>query len=473
MLKAVMAGRPNVGKSILFNRLAGRRLAIVEETSGVTRDRLYATVSHDGTAFQIIDTGGLVKDPDEMERHITRQTDTAVEEADLILFVVSAQDGRTPMDDMVAEKLRSLGKPVWLVVNKADNEKYAAAWADFCAYNYNPTITVSGLHAIGTDELLDRLLAEARRFEEAEAARAAEKSAAEDEAPACEAAGGKAAADAAAAREFMCAIALVGKPNAGKSSLLNALAGYERSIVSDIAGTTRDSVDTIVEWRKRSGETLRLKIVDTAGIRRKRAIDSKLEVFSVSRAEEAIRRSNVCVLLLDATSGISVTDKKIAATIAEAGRPCIIGLNKWDLMEGKTDRKAFLGWIRSEIPFLDHAPIVLLSAQKKRNIPPLVEGALKLYAASSKKVGTGLLNRAVREAMERRSPAALQGRRLKFFYATQTGTEPPTFVLFVNNPELVQGSYTSYLKKCLRESLEMEGAPLVLEWKARESQYHD
>ena len=442
MLTVALVGRPNVGKSILFNRLSGKRLAIVEETSGVTRDRLYATISHDGISFRLIDTGGLVTDPDALERHITKQTDTAVKEADLILFLVSAQDGRTPMDDVVAQKLRALGKPVWLVVNKADNEKFQHAWSDFCAYEFSPTVTISAMHAIGTDELLDRLLREASLWKEEEAEEKKE--------------------------EPLLAVAFVGKPNAGKSSLLNALAGFERSIVSDIPGTTRDNVDTVIEFE---GE--KIKLVDTAGIRRKRSIDTKLEVFSVSRSEGAIKRANVCVLLVDATAGVSVTDKKIAATIAESGRPCVIGVNKWDLMRGKTDRAAFLGWLKQELPFLAYAPFVLISAKENKNIPALMKEAIALYRSSSKKISTGLLNRAVREAMEKQSPAATRGKRLKFFYATQTATEPPTFLLFVNDPDLVLGSYETYLVKQLRSSLDLPGAPVRIEWKKRESQYHD
>ena len=453
MPKVALVGRPNVGKSILFNRLSGRKQAIVEETSGVTRDLLYAEIAHDGTSFQLIDTGGLVTSPDALEENITRQTERAVEEAELLLFVVSAQEGRTPLDDMVAKKLRASGKEVWLVVNKADNEKLKAAWSDFCAYGFSPTVTVSAMHAIGTEELLDRLLVWSQKFSSENTEENFK--------------GG----------EPYCAIAFVGKPNAGKSSLLNALAGYERSIVSSIPGTTRDAVDTEIAWEIKNAEgeinEQKIRLVDTAGIRRKRAIDSKLEAFSVARAEGAIRRSNVCVLLVDATAGISVTDKKIAAIIAEAGRPCIIGINKWDLMQGKTDRTAYIGWLRQELPFLEHAPVVLLSALKGRNIKPLIDGALKLYAASSKKISTGILNRAVRDAMERRSPASQNGRRLKFFYATQKGSEPPTFLLFVNNPDFVSASYTAYLKKSLRTSLELTGAPIVLEFKARESRFSD
>lgn len=461
MLTVALVGRPNVGKSILFNRLSGKRLAIVEETSGVTRDRLYSTISHDGVSFRLVDTGGLVTDPDALEKDITRQTDIALKEADLILFVVSAQEGRTPMDDVVASKLRKTGKETWLVINKADNEKFQHAWTDFSGYEFSPCVTVSAMHALGTDDLLDRLLLKASCFEGSR----------EDKEETEESGN----AEIEKAQAF--SIAFVGKPNAGKSSLLNALAGFERSIVSDIPGTTRDNVDTAIDWqfKTRSGEskTKRILLVDTAGIRRKRSIDTKLEVFSVSRSEAAIKRANVSVLLIDATAGISVTDKKIAATIADCGRPCVIGVNKWDLMRGKTDRAAYLGWLRNELPFLSHAPIVMISAKEKKNIPALMEEAHKLFLAVSKKVSTGVLNRAVREALEKQSPAAIQGKRLKFFYATQTDCEPPTFLLFVNDPSLVMGSYETYLKKSLRASLKMEGAPLKLEWKARESQYHD
>ena len=464
MLTVALVGRPNVGKSILFNRLSGKRLAIVEETSGVTRDRLYATITHDEISFKLIDTGGLVTDPDELEKDITRQTDIALKEADLILFVVSAQEGKTPMDEVVADKLRRTGKEIWLVINKADNEKFKNAWADFCSFEFTPSVTVSAMHAIGTDDLLDRLLKKAShampKKEELENDQEENKD-----------------QNAGLPKQAAFSIAFVGKPNAGKSSLLNAMAGFERSIVSNIPGTTRDNVDTEIEWlyKNKAGETKkkRILLVDTAGIRRKKSIDTKLEVFSVSRSENAILRANVSVLLIDATAGISVTDKKIAATIANFGRPCVIGVNKWDLMRGKTDKASYLGWLRGELPFLAHAPIVMISAKEKKNIPALMNEALKLYAAVSKKISTGLLNRAIREALEKQSPAAIQGKRLKFFYATQTGQEPPTFLLFVNEPSLVMASYETYLKKYLRKALKMEGAPIKLEWKKRESQYHD
>ncbi|NLF39661.1 ribosome biogenesis GTPase Der [bacterium] len=442
MRNVAIVGRPNVGKSALFNRLTGRRIAIVDAVSGVTRDRLYAPVEWHGTHFRLIDTGGLAPNPDQLEAHIAKQVELALHEADLILFTVDGQAGRTPQDDAVAGRVRELNKPVWLVVTKTDNERLEAGWADFASYGFSRWFTTSSLHGRGTGALLDAI--------------------AED----C--AGRHDAADAQA--EEATTIAIVGKPNAGKSSLLNTLTGEERAIVSEIAGTTRDAVDVTIKWKVREQDRERdqlVTLIDTAGIRLKKARKTPLDVFSVNRAEKAIARARVVILLVDATAGVSETDKKIAALVAEAGRSCIIGVNKWDLMKGVTDRKAFQQWTREQLPFVTYAPMVFLSAKTGENVAQTITRACEIDVVAGQTVTTGVLNRVLHAAFVEHPPPLDRGRRLKFFYGTQTGVRPPRFLLFVNDPRRAQSTYTSYLVNRLREAFGLEGTPVVLNWRAR------
>jgi GTP-binding protein len=441
MLTVAIVGRPNVGKSALFNRLAGRRIAIVDETSGVTRDRLYTTIEWFGTCFQLIDTGGLVSDPDQLESFIERQAAFALEEADLLLFTVDGQAGRTSLDDVLVEKLRKASKPVWIVVTKIDNDALATAWTEFAGYGWGSIFSVSALHNRGITELLDALeQAAAGKSEEAEQEGAAT------------------------------AIAIVGRPNAGKSSLVNCLTGDERSIVSDIPGTTRDAVDVRMTWQyARDGheEEKNIILIDTAGIKRRRTVSTKLDAYSIHRAEIAIKRASVAVLLLDATAGITVTDKKIANTIADAGTGCVIGINKWDLMQGKTSRSAFRDWVFQELPFLTYAPLIFISAKTGNNVPSLVNKACDVDLIGHETVTTGVLNRVVSQAFEQHPPPLIRGRRLKLYYATQTGTAPPRFLLFVNDPQRVKQTYTSYLVGRLRAAFGFEGSPIILNWRSR------
>ena len=446
MRTVAIVGRPNVGKSALFNRLVGQRIAIVDAASGVTRDRLYAQVEWQGATFQLVDTGGLALEPDEFEASIARQVQVAVEEADVILFAVVGQAGRTSQDDAVAARLRQANKPAWLIVTKIDNREMENDWTEFACYGFERWFNVSALQGRGIGELLDALtgaLAEAPGTD-AEAPEAEEKPA-------------------------ETAIAVVGRPNAGKSTLVNRLMGEERCIVSEVPGTTRDAVDVhlTLPGGGADGAARQVMLIDTAGIRLKKSMKTPLDIFAVHRAEKAIGRAQVAILLMDATAGVTTTDKKIAALVAEAGTGCVIGVNKWDLMQGKTDRTAYQQWIRQELPFLAYAPLVLLSALKGDQVGMLLRRACAVAEAAAQRITTGMLNHVLHAAFERSQPPLQQGKRLKFFYGTQVGTLPPRFLLFVNDPRRVQATYTSYVVNELRAAFGLEGTPVVLNWRVR------
>ncbi len=441
MKKIAIVGRPNVGKSALFNRLAGRNIAIVDAESGVTRDRLYSPVEWNNSCFQVIDTGGLVSSPDKLETHITRQVELALSEADLLLFAVDGQEGRTPLDDEIADKIRRINKLVWMVVTKIDNHKMENAWTDFAIYGWDIHYSVSALHKRGIELLLDAL---------------AENSSADK--------------DSIEIEEKPAYIAIVGRPNAGKSSLVNKICGEERTIVSDMAGTTRDAVDAEIKWNyhnRGNVEEKNIVLIDTAGVRRKRTVKTKLDAFSIRRAESAIKRSSVAIILTDASEGITVTDKKIANIVADAGKSCIIGVNKWDLMEGKMDQKSYEQWLRNEIHFLSYAPLVFLSAKTGNNVEKLINRAFDINLSAQQVIGTGIINRILHKAFEEHLPPLIKKRRLKLFYATQVGVSPPRFLLFVNDPKRVMPSYGKYIVNKLRAALGFEGAPILIKWKAR------
>ncbi|RLD10252.1 MAG: ribosome biogenesis GTPase Der [Chlamydiae bacterium] len=441
MYKVAIVGRPNVGKSALFNRIAGRRIAIVDSQSGVTRDRLQIPIEWNGSHFVLIDTGGLVTEPDELEQHIAHQVELALAEADLILFTVDGLEGRTSTDDATAELLRKTGKKVWLVVNKVDEERFKDSWIDFAGYGFEKTLSISALHGRRIGDLLDEIAEGADKYE---------GSTEEEERPT--------------------AIAIVGRPNAGKSSFVNQRVGENRSIVSNIPGTTRDAVDVNIKWEYKTGEHTEKKdvlLIDTAGIKRGKTVKCKLDYYSINRAEKAIRRASVAVLLCDASVGMTVTDKKIANAISVAGTGCVIGVNKWDLMEGKMDKKSYEKWVRQELPFLNYAPIVFLSAMTGNNISRLVHKACDVDLAAKQEVTTGVLNRLLHDAFEESPPPVIKRRRLKFYYGTQTGISPPHFLLFVNDPRRAKTSYSNYLVNRLRDAMGFEGSPIVVNFRAR------
>jgi GTP-binding protein len=440
MTRFAIVGRPNVGKSALFNRLLGRRMAIVDAESGVTRDRLHVVTEWQGTHFLLIDTGGLVSQPDELEAHIARQVEQAVAEADILLFTVDGQSGRVPLDDDVAARVRAINKPVWLVVSKADTQACDNAWTDFAAYGIERHFSVSALHGRGINTLLDAMAAGA-----------------DSDVPAPEPA--------------QMAIAILGRPNAGKSSLLNALVGSDRAIVSPVAGTTRDAVDAQVLFEYQHNNAKyheQILLIDTAGIRRKRTIKTTLEYYAIHRAEAALARASVAILLMDAAAGVTTTDKKIAALIAEAGKGCVIGVNKWDLMKKATTTRAFTAWVRDQLPFVAYAPLVFLAAQTGENVRALVQRACGVHHATHLRISTALLNERMAKIFTDTPPPMLRGKRLKYYYATQVRVAPPRIVLFVNDPGRVQPAYAQYIIHQLRSMFDFAGAPVQLEWRSSE-----
>lgn len=437
MANAVVAivGRPNVGKSALFNRIVGARIAIVEGEPGVTRDRIYAQSEWDGRTFTLIDTGGIDLGAEEGFFALARrQAEIAVEEADVVLLVVDVRAGLVPADLEVAEALRRSNKPVLVVANKADDGNLALAASEFFALGLGEPIPVSAEHGRGIADLLDRLVVHLPSV-------AAEEDAGDD-----------------------IRIAVIGRPNVGKSLLVNRLVGEERSIVTDVPGTTRDAIDTRIE---RDG--VRFTFIDTAGIRRKNRIQHAVERYSVVRTLRAIDRSDVCLMLLDATELVTEQDKRIAGYAHEAGKAMILVVNKWDLIEkDATTINRYEETIREQLGFLLYAPILFISAKTGQRVQNIFELAAYVADQHALRVPTGRLNEVLHEATFRRQPPTDKGRRLKIFYATQSGVKPPTFVLFVNEPKLMHYSYLRYIENQLRESFGFVGTPIVFRMRKRD-----
>jgi GTP-binding protein len=504
-----VVGRPNVGKSTLFNRFVGGRRAIVEDRARTTRDRMYGDAEWNGRRFVLIDTGGLEADTDDpIELKVQEQARLAIREADVIVFVVDAITGLTPADLEAAELLRTAKAPVIVAVNKVDNTQREADAAEFWSMGWEETYSISSSHGRGTGDLLDAIVwalppesdAElARKAREDEADEWAKEMAAgrlepfvvgepetdEDDGDGAELerfeGGGGAAAepgtiearwDAAIAAEAdedePAAIAFVGRPNVGKSSLLNSLLGEDRAIVSEVPGTTRDAIDTTLEWGRSE-----ITLIDTAGIRRRGKVASgpAAEKYSTLRSLRAIARCDVAVLVVDAVEGLTAQDAHVAGYIVEEGRGLVIAVNKWDLVEDKTDKTfdQYSEWIRSEVPFLEFAPIVSISAKTGQRVGKVLELAIDIWGERRKRVSTGELNRVLRAAAERQAPPVVRGRRPKVFYGTQAGVAPPTFVFFANDAALVHFSYRRYLENRLREEFGFDGTPIRLVFRDRES----
>ena len=500
-----IVGRPNVGKSTLFNRIVGERTAIVEDRARTTRDRLYGEATWNGRRFLIVDTGGLEVDPaDAIEARVQDQARIAIAEADVILFVVEAITGLTPADEEAAALLRRAKAPVLVAVNKTDNDKRELDAAEFYAFGWEDTFAISASHGRGVADLLDEVvealppesdaeLARKRRVDEAEAfdremeaghleplvvgeADEVDGDGGED----AEAADPRSAAaldsdeavrkwDALIASEVddePPAIALVGRPNVGKSSLLNALIGQERLIVSDIPGTTRDAIDTRLAW----GRT-ELVLIDTAGIRRRGRVAGgpAAERYSALRSFRAISRADVGVLLIDAVDGLTAQDMHIAGFVVDEGRGLVLAVNQWDAVEEKTGTTfdQYVEWIRHEAPFLEFAPIVSISAKTGQRIARVLELAVDIWAERRRRIPTGELNRLVGEAVRRQEPPAVKGRRPKIFYATQVAVAPPTFVVFAREAAAVHFSYRRYLENQLRETFGFHGTPIRLVFRER------
>ena len=439
-MKPVVAivGRPNVGKSTFVNRLVGARNSIVDDQPGVTRDRIYFDVEWQNKVFTVIDTGGIIPgDEDDIMLSIFDQAKMACEEADKIIFLVDGKEGVNPVDYDIANILRQSNKPVYLAVNKLDNPNSLYMTSDFYSLAVGDPIGISALHGSGgVGDLLDIVTEDFSVSEEEE-------------------------------KKDTIKIAIVGRPNAGKSSIVNALLNENRVIVSDISGTTRDSIDSRLKYNDNE-----FIIIDTAGIRKKSKVDYGVEKFAVDRAIRSIRECDVAVMVIDATeavNGISDQDKKIASIITEAGKGMVIAINKWDLVEDKKSNtiNKFQQKIAHEIPFLDYVPKIFISAVTHQRLNQIFTKVLEVQQERSKRVSTGLLNKVINEAYALNPPQTIRNKRLKIMYSTQASIEPPTFVLFVNSEDLMKDHYKRYMENKLREAFGFTGTPVRIAVRAR------
>ncbi len=430
MTKPLVAvvGKPNVGKSTFFNKVCGGRISIVSDMPGVTRDRIYADTEWLGKKFTLVDTGGIqLKSDDVMFRHIKEQAQIALDLADVILFFCDYKSGLTAEDWDVANLLRKTSKPVILVVNKVDNFLQAEL-SDFYSLGFGDFFAIAAEQKQGLGDLLDHIIS---FFPEQEL----------DE------------------NDDAIKIAVVGKPNAGKSSLVNKILGYNRTIVSDIAGTTRDAIDTPFTYEGR-----RYVIIDTAGMRKKRAIvEDSVEQYSVMRSLNAVRRADVCLIVMDANEGLSEQDVKIAGFIHEQGKPSVVVINKWDLVEKDAHTvELFKKKLSCDLAFMDYFRSITVSALTGQRVGKLMQEVDYVYAKSTFRCSTGTLNDVVTDAIRAVEPPSHNGRRAKIKYATQPSTQPPTFVFFTNNADLVHFSYRRYLENCLRRAFSLDGTPIKL-----------
>ena len=461
-------GRPNVGKSALFNRLVGRKIAIVHDQPGITRDRISAICSRGEQPFTLWDTGGIFGAGEkELTVQVRQTAEGALRESDLLLFVVDGKDGLSPIDSDLARTLRKSRKPIVLVVNKIDNDKHESLAAEFDALGFEQIVSISAEHNRGISDLLgvvDQLLPSPAQSVSQPPLVTPERS------------------EGGTLNSQPLAIAIIGRPNVGKSSLINAIVQSERAIVSELPGTTRDSVD--ISYQRDGGRFL---FIDTAGIRRRGKLSSSVEVFSVMRAERSIRRADLCVLIVDLTSGVTAQDKRIAGLIQEARKAALVVLNKWDLVKPKRGERQTIRELvaetREKIFFLNYAPVLVASARTGENVDRLFGMIGKIERAATRRIGTGVLNRLMRAVFAANPPPMVKGRRLKLFYAAQSaGTQdrsakgpihrrehlqPPEFVLFVNDPRLLSQSYARYVEARIRDAEPYSGLPIILTLRPR------
>lgn len=423
-----IVGRPNVGKSTVFNRIAGERISIVEDTPGVTRDRIYARSEWMGQAFNLIDTGGIDIGDEPFVTQITEQAEIAIDEADVIVFVTSVKEGVTDADEKVARILYKTDKPVILAVNKVDNPEVRSEIYDFYSLGFGDPVPISGTHGIGTGDLLDLIV---KNFPE----------------------------DATEEIDDSIKFSFIGRPNVGKSSLVNAILGENRVIVSNIEGTTRDAIDTKFTTEDGSVYTM----IDTAGIRKKGKVYENTEKYSVLRAMQAIDRSDVVCVVLNAEEGIREQDKHVAGYAHDAGLGIVIVVNKWDtLKKDSYTMKEFESHIRNEFQYLSYAPIVFVSAKTHQRLNELPKLIRRVDENHSKRVSSAVLNDVIMDAIAHNPTPTDNGKRLRIYYATQVAVKPPTFVIFVNDPELMHFSYERFLENQLRAAFDFEGTPLHL-----------
>ena len=425
-----LVGRPNVGKSTIFNRIIGKKISIIEDTPGVTRDRIYGDATYNNHKFYLIDTGGIDLENADFNTEIKVQAELAINEADTVIFVVDGKEGLTANDYEVRDMLRKTDKKVIVAINKIDSKESKEHLYDFYELGLEHYINVSGEQNIGIADLLDEATKDFTEVEEEYNA-------------------------------DVLKFSIIGRPNVGKSSLVNAILNEERSIVSNIAGTTRDSVDTPFTYHGQD-----MVVIDTAGMRKKGKVYENIEKYSLLRSMKAIDRSDVCVVVINAEEGIIEHDKHIIGYALEAGKALVLAVNKWDVIENKDEEmKKWTKLIKSDMAFISYVPIVFLSAKTKRRIHTLIPEILKVYENSKRETKTNVLNDVIREAYELNLPPSYKGRRLKIYFSVQASTCPPTFNIQVNSKGLVHFSYERYLENKIRESFDFEGTPIIINFK--------
>lgn len=427
-----LVGRPNVGKSTIFNRLVGKKIAIIEDTPGVTRDRIYRDVSYNDYKFHLIDTGGIDVTKEFFNDEIKIQAEIAIDQADTLVFVIDGKEPLNQNDFVIRDMLKKSGKKVIVAVNKIDNEKRNDGIYEYYELGFDKIIPISGEHNVGIEELLEEITLNFPVLTDYEYDVDATK------------------------------FCIIGRPNVGKSSLINALLNEERAIVSNNAGTTRDAIDTEFTYNKK-----KYVAIDTAGIRKSGRIIENIEKYSVLRAMKAIERSDVCVVVINAEEGIIEHDKHIAGYALESGKAMVLVVNKWDTVMDKNDIKGFTKLMRAEFQFLSYVPIVFLSAKTKKRIHTLMPEIDKVYENSKREVKTSVLNDVIRDAVLLNQPPSYKGKRLKIYFVNQSGVMPPKFTFSVNNKGLVHFSYERYLENKLRENFDFEGTPITIQFKNR------
>ena len=425
-----LVGRPNVGKSTIFNRLVGKKISIIEDTPGVTRDRIYGDVSYKDYKFHLIDTGGIDVSKEMFNDEIKIQASIAIDEADIVIFIVDGTEELNQNDFVIRDMLKKAGKKVIVAVNKLDNTKRDENIYNFYELGFEDIIGISGEHNIGISDLLDNIVASFKPMDDIEY------------------------------DDKKIKFCIIGRPNVGKSSLVNALTNEDKVIVSDVAGTTRDAIDTEFKYDGKD-----YVVIDTAGIRKSGKIYENIEKYSVIRSMKAIERSDVCVVVINAEEGIIEHDKHIAGYALEAGKPIVLVVNKWDTVSDKNDIKNYTNLMRNEFQFLTYCPIVFLSAKTKKRIHTLMPEILKVYENSKKEIKTSILNDVIRDAVMLNQPPSYKGKRLKIYFVNQSGIQPPKFTFNVNSKNLVHFSYQRYLENKLRENFDLEGTPIIIQFK--------